>query len=474
MQTCEDLSGVRVKPEPTEDDDFELLRDDSPYTLADDRDGEILLDDISTTVSTPESSDSQEFLFQLMTAAGVQPLKPIDAISDHDAQSSYMKPIDADYDSSRTDFQETTPSPSLRKVKRQRRPATGTRSRSFRPAPVPLLNTSVVRRLDFRNSRASLSKNPSDSKRSTTRPFERPPVHNYTSDERELLCVLYRFYSSKDDRAIPMIFNAITGLTLRHHIIRKYFHGYMCLYGPESFLCFTRVMSVPIEDPEGCYAEICSKIETEAGQLSVHLQRHTVSPEFASGKASKSGSPRIRDGYKSMVKKTLQEAENEAADAMFEREVATIARRLCLPSRSVRVPPEDYQELFEDTEDGQQIKADMTATDRGTIDRPHLLFRVWDDSNRGRFVDRSFVAEQFLPETWGRRRVPCPPPPDDKYDSFIMAASNHLSKKGGVSKFLSTASVSLTNASFGCWLKCHSLYFKCCATLRKCTGRDSL
>lgn len=385
---------------------------------------------------TPDSTASDDLLTQLIDAA-----ENITSEADSSCDVSYPSDlIETGYESERTDFLEDTPSPSVRRHQITRRQSAAMQSHQFRIRPQPLTSRPVARLLDFaRGARRRAPRSPRSS-RSTSGALERTPSHRYTADERELLCVLHRFYHSYDKQAVPKIFNAITGLQLRHHTIQNYFTHHMCLYGPESFRVFSHVLSIPFDQPEGNYAEIFSAIKQYARDMDLKLHRRTVEPKFASGKARKSNSPQIRQIYKLMVKTVKQEVKDEVADARIIEEVAEAARTLNVMSRARRIVLcDDNDELFEDVEQGPVPVTNSMAVPKLILTKPNLVFRVWDEANRTRFVNGNFVAQTFV--NWPRP-FPAPIALDDPSNAGKILAVLHLSKQGDTPVYISTASVS--------------------------------
>lgn len=59
---------------------------------------------------------------------------------------------------------------------------------------------------------------------------EKAPSHSWSSKERVLLCILFRFYDGPDPVvSIPKVFNDITKLKLKARRIVNYFQNHMSL-----------------------------------------------------------------------------------------------------------------------------------------------------------------------------------------------------------------------------------------------------
>ena len=226
----------------------------------------------------------------------------------------------------------------------------------------------VNRRLEFgapKNANESSPKSPHSS--------EKAPRHIWSESERELLCVLNRYYEPENADTIPILFNYITGLNLRHHIFRGQF-DHVKRYGPRAFISYRRVFSAPF-NKRGHYQEMRKMIETEAASLGIHLPRRTVEsrPESKAGKAAFSKSPRIKNRWKDTVWTTPQ----------TEREAAVVGNTTKAPSEPVL----DQGEVFTDAEDVPVVAVENVDPVR-RVNREvarsghHLAFRTWCDDTR--------------------------------------------------------------------------------------------
>ncbi|XPS94304.1 hypothetical protein M3J09_003625 [Ascochyta lentis] len=444
LSQLEDGFKTPINPEPNRTSHSGFTSDWSPETLVGDSE-EILFEAASTALSTPEPSMGQDLLSQLIFAAersSTEPATPgSESLSGDTKLSSTEDSVEVGYTSERTDFQEDSPSPSLRRAKQRR---TARQLHHFRAVFRPLTDLAVARRLDFGRNNLRTHKKVTVPLRQELGAIERKPRHSYTPDQRELLCILYRFYYSEDADAIPKIFNVITGLELRHSRIRSYFWDHMCLYGPESFLPFSRVLSVPFSIPQDYYADIISEIEQQANDLRLNVQRRSVEVGFVCGKARKSSSPSVLQNYQSMVEKTKQEARDEAANSVIAREIAATAQLLGLMPRAVKLPFEDHVELFTDVE-SPKLMTTSVETLNPISNKPHLTFRVWDADNRTKFMNGGFVAQAFV--DWPRP-FPAPIVLDDPSGAGKILTALHLSKHGDTPVYISTASSLLQALSY--------------------------
>lgn len=403
-------------------------------------------------MATPDSSASVDFLAQLHAAAGrgscisgTSSPSPLPRQTSPTFQEEY---IDVGYDFERTNFLEQTPTPSVRENRGKRAPATRKTSHHFRQVTRLLTKKPLARRLDF----GAAKRKPSVKvvKRSTNaqalenlRSLELHPKHNWDDDERELLCVLNRWYCAPDRatelKAFSKTFNAITGLGLRPHIVRDQFEQHLRLYGPESYLVYGRVFSTPFDDPEGRYKQIRRLIEDEAAHLQLDLRRRQIDIRAPPGTARFTKSPNIREKYKSLARRASRYAK-AVSDQRSLTEAPAAPSIFGNMSKAVQIPIEDDWELVTDIESSPEPVIEPVEVSEAASTRPHLVFRVWDAASRTKFIDGSFIAQAFM--GWPR---PYPSPVPLKCPSEVgkILAVLHLSKQGDTPCFISTASVSV-------------------------------
>jgi hypothetical protein len=148
--------------------------------------------------------------------------------------------------------------------------------------------------------------------------MEKAPRHSWTEADRELLCVLYRWYDDSEALNITKVFNSIADLNLKVRVIHGQFHSCIRLYGGEAYPEYGRVYAVPFYDPEGHYSDICNVVEATARDLNVNLQRRQVERKLDSGWAEFAESPRTRRWYEDRV----QQARKEQEEATREISIA--------------------------------------------------------------------------------------------------------------------------------------------------------
>lgn len=441
LPSCEIRSETQTKTEPVELSGFAFSREDSTDTLTYD-DDDLLAEAMSTAMSTLESSASTDLLAQLITAATGECLSP-NTVPAESPSSETPKFIE-DYSN------ETSPSPSERKTQHKRTSATGKTSHHFQRKTQLLTRKPLARRLDFgvirREQAAKVVKRSLNAQAlEELRKIERSPSHRWDDDERELLCILNRWYCGASRAAeltvFSKTFNAITGLDLKPRILRSQFESHLRLYGAAAFPVFGRVFAVPFDDPEGRYAQIRTLIEQEAQTLQLDLRRRHSNACIPSGMAKYAKSPLTRSTYEFLVRKKSQEARQEAGRVSATECVSTIPRSIVNTSMPVQFLPKEDEEVIADIEPSPPSVRQGPAVREA---RPHLAFRVWDTANRTKFIDGNFVADAFL--AWPRP-FPSPIALDDASECGKILAVLHLSKRGDTPVFISTASVSVSETN---------------------------
>jgi hypothetical protein len=413
---------------------FDLPEYDSPDTLA------AMSEDEQVLTPTSLSDDYCEDVFeQLAAQAGIADSKMSTSIPSYTSDAESFSGFESD----RTDFLLSRESPTLRKSKKISRRTPSQKRRHFRQNARRQDKPSVARRLNFGSKPTKQPVRPK--KRSANalslenlRDLERPTRHRWDEDERELLCVLNRWYCAQDRASELLIFariwNSITGLNVRSHVIRNQY-DHLCLYGGEAYPEFGRVFATPFHDPNGRYADIRTLIKIEAETLGLSLQRRDMDKKNPSGKAKFARSPKTRSFYKALVRRATQEAKRGAPRipvAFSTRSIATGAMAACPPL-------DDDWEIITNIEDSPTPRSNNGDRPALALQKPHLTFRVWDASSRTRYVDGDFVAQTFV--DWPRP-FPPPIPLDDPSHAGRIFTVLHLSKRGDTPVFISTASVS--------------------------------
>jgi hypothetical protein len=459
MPSCEVELSTQIKEDRFGSVTPGFTRDDSPEILAGDMDTGMLFDVSPAAKSTPGSSVSSDILSQLMKATDSNLTRPntpcITTATDDDAISATEDCLNTCYDSDRTDFQ-GSPSPSVRKPEKVTKHTTGAISRHFKRQTQSNAIQPPVRRLNFGNRlkkhAAKKAKKSADAQSlEDLANIESAPSHNWDEDERELLCVLNRWYCHSDRAAeleiFSKVFNSITGLDIPSKRVRVQFENHLRLYGAEAYPVFGRVFSIPFGDPDGRYAEIRALIEAEAIALDLELQQREFEAVVRSGRAKFAKSPKTRRFYKSLVRRASQEAVWQENQDVAYKDATRTSMSVPTTSGAVRMPAEEDWEILTDVEECTASLNHHSATPvvecvempASASTRPHLTFRVWDAANRTKYVDGSFVAQTFV--DWPRP-FPEPIALDDPSQAGKILTVLHLSKQGDTPVYISTASVS--------------------------------
>jgi hypothetical protein len=197
--------------------------------------------------------------------------------------------------------------------------------------------------------------------------IENTPRHIWSESERELLCVLYRYYKSDNVDTIPIVFNYMSDLDLRHRIIHAQFH-HIRLYGPRAYISYRRVFAAPFHK-KAHYHGTRKIIETKASSLGISLERRTTEYQSKAGMAAFSRSPTIKRQWKIKVRMTSRE----------ERKIVNRRKNGIISA----IPLLDEQEVFTDAEEVPRatvgtIQPMLSVTHNGR----HLAFRTWCDKTR--------------------------------------------------------------------------------------------
>lgn len=429
---------IDIKQESTEPDGVGLSGEDSPETLVGDGEQELLFDVSPVSYSTPDSRASTDLLDQLRSAAGSQPyqagLPPPEVRADDDTSMATEEFLNASYDSDRTDFRES-PSPSVRKPQQVMSRPTGKSSRRFQHS-TSSREADPVRRLLFS---AKVAKKTPKRKADLTghakllqslKELETHPRHpGWDKDEQSLLAIMYRWYDSDDASVIPKLFNEITGLHLRHNVIKRRFYNHMCFYGLKAIPELHRVYSVPFDDPQGCCTDIRELIEEQAIASGLALYVRDSEADIELGKAMRKKSPTTKAEYRRLIQKRKEEERGSAAalsiphmSVSLRSNVSALGasrthvaddEEVLTDSEELVPDPENViahaEEMIQDAEGALDISASpdlapaepqlLLASDNldnpfETLEVPALGFRVWDEESRAQFSDDTgFVTE---------------------------------------------------------------------------------
>ncbi|KAL5119553.1 hypothetical protein ACEQ8H_002618 [Pleosporales sp. CAS-2024a] len=354
------------------------------------------------------------------------------------------EPTDVDYSSdttNRSDFLPHTPCPTFDKPPRETR----TTSRFFQDTNEKKQRDllSVCRKLKFHQSPIRAKSNATSVLQPKTMAVKAPeyaPSHRWTDEEREILCVLWRWYS-RTPINFAAIWNHVFGQQLSIATIRRQFEDHLRFYGPSAFLVYKDVFSVPFDDPAGTFTRHRALIEATATRLNITLHRLQTELVSPTGKARSARSPSIRKTYKSLVRRASQE---EKARAFQDPDPKRAPISNLGLGRTVLCTNPEMQdsEHFVTSEDPPSIHLFSLHHTMSTNSAPALGFRVWSDSNSGtKFTkDRGFIAGAM--EFWNGPELPPPFDYDEPNGRRIMQlqALTHFYKCQVPSSFVSVFS----------------------------------
>ena len=236
--------------------------------------------------------------------------------------------------------------------------------------------------------------------------IERDPPHQWHEDERELLTIMYRWYDDTEPTAISKTFNAITGLNLRHRVIRSQFENYILLYGGRAFPEYQRVVAIPFHDPRGRYDEIRNIIDETAVEFGIDLPRRMADVKFNAGQARSAKSPKTRKHYRDLIRRaTIKERERARrrpqsiepqpeleSEPELELELPVQA---CMLGQTTLIRSFGWEdeEAWSDVEDSLNSMSLSPGTpSRSPPGTRYVGFRVWDEDSRTMFSDESGVS----------------------------------------------------------------------------------
>lgn len=223
---------------------------------------------------------------------------------------------------------------------------------------------------------------------------EREPVHNWTTEELIILCLLYRFYDGPNaSETIPRVFNAATRLQLRPQKIRNHFNNHLCLFGRAAVLEFKVVFNAPFRCKTS-FIEFHNLIESKILALEVDLRRRDREITFKEGWARTAKSPRTRRTYKSRVKRVLQQ---ERVNTFFRKEI--VEKQHIIPEQIV--PDHVVAEVpLRVNKHGRPAFIPYSTVNRSSERKrtsPVLAFRVWHGDSACKYIP----SEGFLSQVSG-------------------------------------------------------------------------
>ncbi|KAH7127027.1 hypothetical protein B0J11DRAFT_579445 [Dendryphion nanum] len=242
--------------------------------------------------------------------------------------------------------------------------------------------------------------------------IEFEPIHKWSSDDRELLCIIYRWFDSSDATDIPKLFNYITAYSLPLKRIQAQFKNHICLYGsaiPE----FDRVFKkTSFEDPEGNFSAIRHIIMAQASEMNLELISRKKDMEFTSEKAAYAKSDRTRAAYKSKVRRASQTNVSEQASSNSSSSSS-------LPLLNLGGRPLTINLSLSDSIVDSENQSPTT--------NHHLAFRVWDANSKTKYTETGFISG--LLSAWNGP-LPEPISPTDPSNAFMILSNSHLSVLG--------------------------------------------
>ncbi|KAF2691639.1 hypothetical protein K458DRAFT_3619 [Lentithecium fluviatile CBS 122367] len=269
------------------------------------------------------------------------------------------------------------------------------------------------------------------------RDIERNPPRSWSFADRELLCVIYRWFKPATATAIPAVFRALTGSQSSDAAIRTQWDGHCLTYGPKAIPEYAKVFNCSFSDPGDYYRHLVRIIEHQAQQLGVALTRRESEPTFDAGRAVRSKSGSVRRTYKALCRRASQ---NPAGD------VGWLTRRaipVLNPLGSTTLATAEQYDEFEDYVDVEESPAStqdsVSPSSQPASDRA-LGFRVFDQNSGTVFKDGAFAASFFADR---RNGVTRPLPRNDEYSIFDVIAQAHLSFENRHGSFLVSVSTSL-------------------------------
>jgi hypothetical protein len=220
---------------------------------------------------------------------------------------------------------------------------------------------------------------------------EYSPSHRWTNKEREVLCIMNRFYR-RNPVSFKCIFNKMFGQDLKMSKVRDQFENYMRLHGGNAFPVYKAVFSVPFDDPENIFDEIRSTIETTAKDLDVDLERLDEEAKSPSGRGRKAKSRRTRKIHRQLVRKASREEKAQAVQRPLVANGSIIPPLLGGVTLGTTVEF-DTSELLCNVEDCTSPEVqplghvvDVAPTIPSNTDAT-LGWRVWDASSRTKFTE---------------------------------------------------------------------------------------
>ncbi|KAF1958675.1 hypothetical protein CC80DRAFT_502613 [Byssothecium circinans] len=253
---------------------------------------------------------------------------------------------------------------------------------------------------------------------------EHSPRHQYTEEERELICVLFRFYISND---FTPIFNGITGLNLPKGRVTIQFQSHLRYHGARAFPhSFGRVFNCALNDPNNNFAAARGLTEKTAKLLQIQLKRRESNDEAlaASGQAAKSKSKRVRKAHQALIRQasSAKAPLHNNNPYIQPKEIATAAPK--------------QTELY----------VDVNTQPKGQCTTAHaaLAYRVFSNQSYTMYdPEIGFYTRGYA--NWHGQFLP-PLSPDKDQVALLFLGHRHLSKTGGDASAYISVTTSLLQA----------------------------
>lgn len=322
------------------------------------------------------------------------------------------------------------------------------------PTAVEQKNKNVVRTLDFRQ--ASIKGKRKQKKPSTPQKSDSQIAldrlhklvykerHRWTEQERQMLCILFRFYEDSADD-LTKVFNKIFNLSLGKDKIKP-MEDYIRRNGGSAFPFYGKLLSCTLDDPQDKYAAARKVIEEVASTIDVDLVRRKTESAQSSGGARRARSEYTRQRFAKLVKKAKFAQDEplniENLQARTQLRLGGMAISVGSSDEKVVSIEEDEDENEEANDDGNlPINAEVTPTSsedprsHQPYESSQLAFRVWDKDSYTPFdPERGFMAKAH--SIW---RGALLPPPAPGSDFFLFTSNSHLNREGNSSAFISVA-----------------------------------
>ncbi|KAF2107751.1 hypothetical protein BDV96DRAFT_294195 [Lophiotrema nucula] len=239
-----------------------------------------------------------------------------------------------------------------------------------------------------------------------TRGFEHGPKHKWTSMQRHVLAILWRYYDRSDMGSFTHLFNSITGLQLRSNKLPAQFGN----GGRRMAKIKEAVYKVEFHDPEGLFDELHLIIEQHASKVGVEVQLKKVE-DVPSSKRSQA------DIHISVSSETsLSGLDDPWASSN---------------NHTIPIGSPDTSDTAPRAKKSPLILKPLAWME---YEQPHLAFRVWDGNSWTAFKKGHLTSKLFSDRNAG---VTQPLAPDDPSGLFEPLCLAHMSFKGGASPFVS-------------------------------------